>query len=166
MKTLLTLAFIACTLFSCTPEVEDNFPNKVVTTMTDAHQRFEGTNVFGKIPVDYTFLKQFERYKKTNNVYILVEEHAGGDFDDFKASFNKEILEAEGVRVDLFKEIQFNEYAAIYGEGSATSPLNRKVVFAFGNNYFTVLAIGQYPENNTTGRDELLEMFQSFVYEE
>ncbi|MAB49657.1 MAG: hypothetical protein CMC05_13610 [Flavobacteriaceae bacterium] len=165
MNRILSLIFIAFTLSSCSQDLKDNFPTEIKTKKTNDHTRVEGTKIFAKIPEDYKFIDNLSRYQKEDNLYVQFIESNASNFYQSKPNFTREVIESKGAKVDILKDIKFNNLDAVFGDGPSKKLNERKTLFVFGDYDFVVIAVGVYPQNNDNGRNEILDIFKNLVYQ-
>lgn len=61
--------------------------------------------------------------------------------------------------------MKYNDLDAIYADGPSKKTNERKTVFIFGDNEFVLIAAGVYPKYDTNGRNEIIQIFKSLVYQ-
>ena len=165
MKRIFTLLLIGFTLTSCSQDLKDNFPTEIKTEKSTEHKRVEGTKIFAKIPNGYKFIENLSRYQKADNLYVQFIESNASNFYQAKPNFSRKVIESKGAKVDILKDVKFNDLDAVFGDGPSKKSNERKTLFVFGDNEFVVIAVGVYPKNNSEGRNEILEIFKNLVYQ-
>lgn len=165
MKKIFILLLVGYMLSSCSQDLKDDFPTEIKTEKTNEYKRVEGTKVFAKIPQDYTFIEHLSRYQKSENLYIQFIESNASNFHKAKPNFSREAIESQGAKIDIIKDVAFNNLDAVFGDGPSKMFNERKALFIFGDDEFVVIVVGVYSKNNSKERDELLEIFKNLVYQ-
>ncbi|WP_075590155.1 hypothetical protein [Labilibacter marinus] len=165
MTKIIGLLLVLTFLSSCAQGKQSNFPGNIKTTKTDKHERVKGTKVFVKIPEEYKYIKELGRYQKNEKLYIQVIESNASSFYDAKPNLSKEVMESKGAKVDIFKEIELNEFGCIYTEGPSKYAGETKLGLFFGDGNFVVMIAGVCKDSDINGKKELRDIFETIYYE-
>ncbi|MCU0439013.1 MAG: hypothetical protein MUC49_14030 [Raineya sp.] len=163
---LITTLFILIFLnISCGQKGNTEFPNQIQTKKTDKHIRIKGTKVFAIIPKDFEYVSELARYQKDKNLYIQVIESNSSNFIEAKPTFTKETIEAKGAKVDVSKNIKFNDFESIYVEGPSKYDGETKLMMAFGDETFLVMIVGVFKTGDNDSREILRQILKSTYYD-
>lgn len=145
--------------------VDLNFPNNVQTSASEELIRVEGTKVSAMIPEDYSYIAELARYQKDAKTYFQVIETTSSSFTEAKPTFTRAAIEAQGAKIDLLKDISFNQYDGIFGVGPSKYPGESKLMFIFGDDTFIVMIVAVCKTDDEIGAIELTNIFQSVYYD-
>lgn len=165
MKLILSYILILTTLLSCGQENKDGFPDQIRTVRTDKHIRVKGTKNYLLIPGDYHYIKELARYQKNENTYVQVMEANTSGFVQAKPTLTREAIEVKGAKVDVWKEVSFNQFEAIYVEGPSKYSGETKLSLIFGSDAFIVMIVGVCKSGDPEGKKELQKIFRSAYYD-
>ena len=159
---LVVLAVVA----SCGQNRPSSFPSQLQTTKTSQHVRVLGTKVFGVFPAGYQFIKQLARYQKNDDLYLQVVESHTSSFEQAKAGFSRQAIEAKGATVDVWESTRVNGYDAVYLEGPSKHAGETKLMLAFGDNTFVVMVVAVAQTADKAGQAELKAILQTIYYDQ
>jgi hypothetical protein len=158
------LIFILWTFSSCNQN--GAFPDKITTTKTNKSVRIKGTKVFIQPQGGFEYIKQSAIYKKNGKAYLQVEDANTYSFSKIKPGLTRQTLEAKGAKVDVIKDIKFNQFDAVYAEGPADALGEQTIVsLFFGDDNFVVIIKGVYKTGDNESEKELHEMMKSVYYD-
>ena len=150
---------------SCGQNTPQTFPQQLQTTKTNQHVRVLGTKVFGVFPAGYQFIKQLARYQKNDDLYLQVIESHTSSFEQGKAGFSRQAIEAKGATVDVWESTRVNGYDAVYLEGPSKHAGETKIMLAFGDNTFIVMVAAVAKTADKAGQTELKAVLQTIYYD-
>lgn len=170
MKRLFTVILVFATLFlfilkSYGQEKSDEFPNEIVVSKTKNHIRVEGSKAFIIVPNGYEYFRELSRYQKNEKLYIQVVEPSMGSFSEAKPNFSRKVMESQGAKIDILKDIKINSFNGIYGEGPSKYPGETKLMLVIGDDDFLIMIVGVCKTDDLKGKRELQEIFKSIFYE-
>ena len=153
-------------LCACGQNVKtDILPNSITNTNTEEHVRIEGTRILAKLPVEYEHVKELARYQKHDKLYIQVIETDATSYNDAKAQLSLNAITSKGAKVIAYQEIELNGRIAIFSEGPSKFAGENKLGLFFGDDNSMVMIAGVHKNNDQNGRDELLTIFKSIIWE-
>lgn len=165
MKRIICLIFILWTISSCTQN--GAFPNKITTTKTNKSVRIKGTKVFIQPQDGFEYIKQSATYKKNGKAYLQVLEANTYGFSTIKPKLTRQALEANGAKAGVIKDVNFNQFEAVYVEGPVDALADQTMLaLFFGDNNFVVIIKGVYKTGDNESKRELQEMMQSVYYDD
>ncbi|WP_298321283.1 hypothetical protein [uncultured Aquimarina sp.] len=172
MKKLFVIITLGFTILSCNKNQKDDFPSVIKNQKTIEFKRLKrvkGTRIFAKIPENYVFSTKSQRYQKTDSLSIQFTEFGLGSINFYKAkpSFKRSAFESKGLKIDVLKDVRFNDLDAIFGDGPSSSKKvnERETFFIFGDDEFLVMVKGVYQKRDTIGRKEILEIFKNLNHQ-
>lgn len=165
MKLILNCILVLTSLFSFGQKNKEDFPNQIRTVKTDKHIRVLGTKNYLLIPDEYQYVKELARYQKNEKRYFQIIETNTSSFVQSKSSLTREAIEAKGAKVDVWKNINFNKFEAIYLEGPSKYPNETKLSLIFGDETFFVMIVGVCKSDDLEGKKELRKIFKSVYYD-
>lgn len=165
MKLILNCILVLTSLFSFGQKNKEDFPNQIRTVKTDKHIRVLGTKNYLLIPDEYQYVKEFARYQKNENRYVQIMEANTSNFVQSKSSLTRESIEAKGAKVDVWKNVNFNSFDAIYVEGPSKYPNETKLSLIFGDETFFVMINAVCKSDDLEGKKELKKIFKSVYYD-
>jgi hypothetical protein len=164
MKRIASLFFIIWIMSSCTRN--GAFPDQITTTKTNKSVRIKGTKVFIEPQDGFEYIKQSATYKKNGKAYLQVLEANTYGFSTIKPKLTRHALEANGAKVDVIKDVKFNQFDAIYAEAPNNAVGDQTLVsLFFGDNNFVVIIKGIYKTGDSESKRELHEMMKSIYYD-
>ncbi|MGZ3766229.1 MAG: hypothetical protein ACXVA2_16285 [Mucilaginibacter sp.] len=164
MKQIVSLIFILWIFSSCTPN--GAFPDKITTIKTTNSVRIKGTKVYIQPQDGFEYFKQSATYRKKGSAYLQVLEANTYGFSKIKHGLTRQSLEAKGAKVDVIKDIKFNQFDAVYAEGPADALADQTIVsLFFGDDNFAVIIKGVYKTGDDESKKELREMLKTIYYD-
>lgn len=149
----------------CIVGCNTHFPKEIKTIKTKNHINIEGTKIFGIVPSDYECIKELSRYQKNEQLYIQFIEINNTSFYKTKTKLNKESIEEKGAKIDVHKDVKFNNYDAIYIEGPSKIKGELKISLIFGDETFVVISYGVVQENDEIGKKEIRSILKTLYYD-
>jgi hypothetical protein len=167
------LLFVAMSTISCASNsgfentVDLKIPDKVETT-TKGSKNFPGTRVFVNVPKDYESIPSLIRFQKDVSTYVQCIESPSTSFEARKSEIKKAMDKAieRGLIAYYQKNFKLGNYDAYLIYGKDTKPNQDNFVLLFGDDKFTVMAIGVIPEKNHEKREEVLKSLLSLSVDE
>ncbi|MBS1519732.1 MAG: hypothetical protein JST50_01950 [Bacteroidetes bacterium] len=164
MKRFVNIILIFCALSSC---AQNNvFPDNINTTKTNDGFRIKGTGVFFQPREGFEYIKQMARYQKNEKLYLQVVETNTNGFSKVKQGLTRQAIEAKGAKVDVIKNVKFNQFDAIYIEGPSKFPGETKISLFFGGENFVVMIVGVCKTDDGEGKKELQDLLKSAYYDD
>ncbi len=168
MKISFTLFCILFCFLSHGQYDKNDFPTEIKTEKSNDQTRVKGTKIYANIPSEFQLIETFSlnrKYQKTEDIYIEFVETRASNFQQVKPIFSKEKIEADGLKLDIHKNIVFNGLDAIFIDGPSKIRDGRALTLIFGDSNFFSQVTGVYPKNNPEIRNTLLEIFKNLYHE-
>ena len=130
--------------------------------LTDAYINFQRTNIYLKIPNDYAYSPGFKRYSKNSDLYFTAQESrmSLGDIEKIIVNEMKSVNKKDSL---ISEKVFVNDYQGLFL--IATDESNRiRLGLLFGDSSFYAVLLGVAHEQDSIGQKELLDIFQSVVY--
>ncbi len=158
--------FLSVILYSCNTNTQSfNLPNKVETTNLNNKINIKGTRILINKSENYTYIDELKRFQKNSNNYFqfieIPDQNYFTSIPDVISKMNQ--LESQGGELKIKKEFKLGDYDAFF----ALAPqgyTSEQVILAFGDNSFSVLVIGVFP-NNEEDRKEITDLILSSYYD-
>lgn len=159
MKTILYISIIGTLLSGC-----GNFPKKVYNYRTKDHIQVEGTNVFCNVSSNFKFVKELSRFQKDNETYIQFLEINNTSYTKSLEKF-KDALDKKGAVVDVYKEVEINDFNGVYLEGTSKENNQSQILLIFGADSVSVMVIGVYKTGSNSEKKEIQSILETIYYE-
>ena len=162
----LTILFLSVIFYSCESNAQSfNLPDKVETTDLNKKINIKGTRILIDKPENYTYVDELKRFQKSSDNYFQLIEIPNQNYNTTAPNVINKInqLESQGGKLRIKKEFELGEYNAFF----ALAPqgvTSEQVILAFGDNSFSVLAMGVFP-NDEKDRKEITDLILSSYFD-
>lgn len=162
----LTFLFLSVVFYSCESNAQTfDLPNKVETTGLNKKINIKGTRILIDKPENYTYIDELKRFQKSSNNYFQLIEIPNQNYNAAALNVINKInqLESQGGKLRIKKKFKLGEYNAFF----ALAPqgvTSEQVILAFGDNSFSVLAMGVFP-NDKKERKEITDLILSSYFD-
>ncbi|MEL6588665.1 MAG: hypothetical protein AAFQ68_01215 [Bacteroidota bacterium] len=141
----------------------------ISTNLTDAHQQVQGTKVFMVVPESFAVATQFQGFQDFDRSASLLVAILETPVQPLLQAFTKEALKGQGVEMEDKEPISLNGMKGtwITGTQSAYGSTFNKYILVFGDESFTCIVNGMYPEESKEELDALVvDAMRSTYYDQ
>ncbi|MBK8353752.1 MAG: hypothetical protein IPL21_19520 [Saprospirales bacterium] len=161
--TIIILIFTSNNCIGQKKEVE--IPNQVSVNTNIGQTQMYGTHVFIKIPENFKFNQNTNRYENSDLAYIKVVENNNVAIKGYYEKFieKSSIEEKDGRFITLYKkEFLFHDKQAIFMYGIDNGDREtEELVLVFGDSSKSIMLIGRYRIKEKSNRDIIIKSFLS-----
>lgn len=141
----------------------------ISTSLTDAHQQVQGTKVFMVVPESFAVATQFQGFQDFDRSASILVAILETPVQPLLQAFTKEALKGQGVKMEDKEPISLNGMKGtwITGTQKAYGSTFNKYIMVFGDETFTCILNGMYPEEDQEALDALVvDAMRSTYYDQ
>ncbi|KUG08825.1 hypothetical protein ASU33_11915 [Solirubrum puertoriconensis] len=139
-------------------------PDTLVTSITARHVRVPGSTFYVRKTPDYVAEESLNGLVKPNGALLEVLRIPQTNFLNVKDMLVQQYLAKAG-RIDEQRQLLFNGYPAVFGEGESIEPGKSLMVLGFGDTTSIMLVFGLYENNDKQSEAELKKMLLTGWYD-
>lgn len=162
---LFASTFIFCISLSFCSNGQKPFPEKINVTKTENLKRIKGTRLFVNTPAGYFPIETMIRLQKNDHTYLQAAEVPGSNFNEHKSKLTKEAIESKGAKVEIYKQVKYNGYDAIYMSGPSKIEGETKLGIFFGDDTFVMTLLAVCQTGDKAAMDELNTIISTSYYD-
>lgn len=161
----LTILFLSVIFYGCESSAQSfHLPDKVEITDLNKKINIKGTHILIDKSENYAYIDKLKRFQKSSDNYFQLIEIPNQNYNTTAPNVINKInqLEKQGGKLRIKKEFKLGEYNAFF----ALAPQgisSEQVILAYGDNSFSVLVMGVFP-NNEKERKEITDLILSSYY--
>lgn len=165
MKYILIFLIVILT-FGCETNAQTiNIPDKILVKNINEKINIKGSKILIDNSINYKFIDEMKRFQKDSLNYFQIMELENQDYNKTIPKVISKIneLEKQGGKIRVKKELKLGEYDAFIGLAPQGKE-SEQIVFAFGDESFTVLVMGVF-QNNENERKEITNLILNLYYD-
>lgn len=162
----LTIFILTILFYSCESKAQSFvLADKIETTELDKKINIKGTRILIDKPENYTYIDELKRFQKNSDNYFQFVEIPNQDYNQTAPNVINKIaqLESQGGEIRVKKEFKLGDYNAFFALAPQGN-VSEQVILAFGDNSFSVLVMGIFP-NDEKERKEITDLILSSYFD-
>lgn len=158
----LVLIFLIQTLF-----ISANCQKEINNVKTSDHKQVRGTKVFIIPPDGFVSATTFLGFQQSQSSSSIIVNEIPGPFSVTTKGLDENGLKTQGMTLKNKQIIKVNDYDGLFLETEQFAYENyfTKYIIAFGNNEFTVMVVGLFPQKFKSIEKDITKSLYSAIYD-